>query len=531
METYFIGIDFGTTNTIISYLHNNNLEAFQYGGPDGQKYIPSFVAYDEDFIEIGFSARETAISQPEIECYANFKMRLPLFELEFRSLFQNGRTPSDVTKDYLNELLLSPDNEFSFAKQQGDIGGIVVSVPEIWQRDINNKGRENLQRIIQTELGFGDKFIQLVSEPVAAAAYYAWENQNRSIFSKKKPFSGNLLVCDMGGGTFDVSLCRIHEDCSIEVLYFDGEGDKGLESAGVAFDKKCVEAAYVKKHGKPINESSPEFNSLMRAFESRKISGHNKFTKKLQKYFQKIVSLLGGEALYNFGEGYNITYEEVEEAFEPVFQGIETVINRVKIYLENNNLDFDRLFLVGGFCQFYLVQKAIFQTLSIEDNDSRYDKSFNITNSAYAISYGACLIANKLMAPSEKFIYSLGIYINRHEAIATMRGIKTEVIEIPITLIQRNTSSAELLDPIFEEKVLVAHHPSFPVKIWIESQPDAERFTVVQDIHLPNFSESATYLVGMKVNLSQIAYLLIKEIESEEQVEYELGNIIAKSII
>lgn len=528
MKTYFIGIDFGTTNTIISYLRNNNLEAFQYGGPDGQKYIPSFVAYDEDFVEIGSSARETAASQPEIECYANFKMRLPLFEFEFRSLFQNGRTPSDVTKNYLNELLLSSDNDFSFTQQQGTIAGIVVSVPEIWQRDINNKGRENLQRIIQTELGFGDKLIQLVSEPVAAAAYYIWENQKRSIFSKKKPFSGNLLVCDMGGGTFDVSLCRINDGCSIEVLYFDGEGDKGLESAGVAFDKKCVEAAYMKKHGKPINELSAEFRILMRAFENRKISGHNKFTKKLQKYFQKIASLLGGEALYNFGDGYSITYEEVEQAFKPISEGIEVVINRVKLYLSDNNLDFDRLFFVGGFCQFYLVQKSIFQALSIEDNDSRHDKSFNITNSAYAISYGACLIANKLITPSEKFIHSLGIFINRQESIATMRGIKTETIEIPITLIPHNTSSEELLNPIFEEKALVAHHPRFPVKIWIQSPSNTEKFVVEQSVDLPNFSELARYRVGMKINLSQIAYLIIEEIESTERAEYELGNIISK---
>ena len=58
-----IGLDFGTTNSTISYLENEGIEAFQYGGPGGQRYIPSFVAYldeDEDELEVGTAARSSA---------------------------------------------------------------------------------------------------------------------------------------------------------------------------------------------------------------------------------------------------------------------------------------------------------------------------------------------------------------------------------------------------------------------------------------------------------------------------------------
>lgn len=44
----------------------------------------------------------------------------------------------------------------------------------------------------------------------------------------------------MGGGIFDVSLCWIYSNNKIEVFYFDGEGDKGLEFVGVVFDKNIV---------------------------------------------------------------------------------------------------------------------------------------------------------------------------------------------------------------------------------------------------------------------------------------------------
>lgn len=274
-----IGLDFGTTNSTISYLESESIEAFQYGGPGGQRYIPSFITYldeEEEELEVGSAARASATYRKDVESYANFKMYLPLPESEFSNHFKNNRTPISVTANYLKEILTSSENEYSFEEQEGKISKIVVSVPEIWHRDIKNTGRERLQKIIKESLGFGDKLVQLVSEPVAAAAYYVWKDKKRENVSEQKVFSGNLLVCDMGGGTFDVSLCRVSKDSSVEVLYFDGQGDKGLECAGVAFDRNCVKAAYFKKHGKHISESDPKFRTLLSAFEGLKIASHNR---------------------------------------------------------------------------------------------------------------------------------------------------------------------------------------------------------------------------------------------------------------
>jgi molecular chaperone DnaK len=527
MQGYKIGLDFGTTNSTISYLENDRLEAFQYGGPDGQKYIPSYVSYDNGLIEVGSSARETAAHQPNIESYGNFKMQLPLSESEFRNLFRNSRTPFNVTVDYLQEILISSENEFSFKQQQGEITGIVVSVPEIWQRDINNTGRENLQKLIAENLGFSEKLIQLVSEPVAAAAYYVWENQQRNKASENKLFSGNLLVCDMGGGTFDVSLCKISDGGEVEVLYFDGQGDRGLESAGVAFDRRCVQIAYEKKHDHPVDESTIEFKNLMRAFESRKISGHRRFTNKLKDYLQDREGLKNQD-LYAFGNEYTITNGEVEEAFAPISEGIHRVIERVKNWLQSNNQTFDRLFMVGGFCQFYLVQQSIFESLGITDQNPRYDTTFNIANSAYAISFGSCLIANNLVNPSEKFIHSIGIIVNKEVSLPSIRGLESRTDQLSVTLINGNTSLDQLSEPIFENRPLIAHHPTFPVPIWIMPESKGERYTIEQVIDLPNYSPEAKYRVGMRVNRSQIAYLIIEEVDSSIRVEYELGNIITK---
>ena len=333
----------------------------------------------------------------------------------------------------------------------------------------------------------------------------------------------------MGGGTFDVSLCRVYGDNKVEVLYFDGQGDKGLESAGVAFDRRCVQQAYTKKHSEQLKENAPEFVRLFREFETVKISSHAKITKKLINYL-KAPSDLAEQNVYIFSDGYSLTFGEVSEAFAPIAQGIQRVMQRVQNWLQQNGEDFHRLFLVGGFSQFHLVQKAITDTLGIGDNDARIDQSFNITNSAYAISYGACLIANGLVDPTEKYVHTLGIVINRETPVVTIRGVQLEIAEEEISLIRGGVSLDDLSQPQFYGQALIAWQESFPLPIWVEPQSRGKRYkkSLSEPVKLPKYSQAARYRVGMRVNHSQVAYLVIEEVTSLERVEYELGNIISK---
>ncbi len=523
MPTYKIGLDFGTTNSIISYLTpNGELEVFPYPPPDGQKYIPSFIAYESEGITIGNAARSTAAHDSSVETYGNFKMRLPLPESEFSKYFTHPRTPISVTVDYLRELLISVEKSYSFSREKGEITSIVVSVPEIWQRDIYNLGRERLQELIKKDLRLENQLIQLVSEPVAAAAYYAWETQRRARQKGSESFSGNLLVCDMGGGTFDVSLCRIYGDNKVEVLYFDGQGDQGLEFAGVAFDRRIIQQAYTKKYGKPLAENTSEFISLLQAFEKIKIDHHDRATKRLTNYLNAPEDKAQDEA-YKFNE-YTITLGEVNEAFTPITQGICDVIKKVKSYIQKERMEIDRIFMVGGFSQFILVQKAITDALGIGGNDPRLDKSFNITNSAYAISYGACLIANGLVDPTEKYVHTIGILL---ETINIHTG-KRERPEI--TLIEGGINLDTLAPPKFYPEPIVPVENRIAITLWVQllSKGNKHQESLPDMIELPNYSTNAKYHVGMKVDRSQIAYLLIQEARGGKVVEYQLGNVISK---
>ena len=207
-----------------------------------------------------------------------------------------------------------------------------------------------------------------------------------------------------------MSLCRIYGNNKIEVLYFDGEGDKGLESAGVAFDKNIVQIAYQKQFGEQIQENDSKFIRLLREFEKVKIASHVKATRRLINYLEAPEDKANDEA-YKFGEGYSVSLEEVQKAFTPIAQGIQKVMKRVIEQIKIQGYSIDRLFMVGGFSQFILVQEEIKNILGFERNDVRIEQNFNITNSAYAISYGACLIANGLVEPTEKYVHTLGIIL------------------------------------------------------------------------------------------------------------------------
>lgn len=533
-KPYNIGLDFGTTNSIISYLKNGTPTVFKYGAPGHQEeYIPSFIAYD-DVVEIGTTARNIATKNPKIDSYGNFKMQLPMKETEINHNFPSVHNPITITTDYLKELLLSPDNEYNFSQQKGEIAGIVVSVPEIWQRDIYNLGRERLQKIIE-DLQL--PLVRLISEPVAAAAYYAWLTQKQTSENQAQPFQGNLLVCDMGGGTFDVSLCHIYGENKVEVLYFDGEGDQGLESAGVAFDRRCVQIAYFKNKGNHLDENECKFIQLLRQFETEKIISHTKSTKSLNNVLKD--DSIATKDIYTFSFGddtLTLNGAEILEAFEPIKEGIEKVMQRVNNWLTQNNQTFDRVVLVGGFSRFILVQKAICDALNIQfslkkgEQDPRFDDSFNLTKSAYAISYGACLIANGIVDPTEKYIHTLGIYINRQVKVPTIRGIQIEIEEEKITLIQGGVSLDKLQQPNFHNQPLAAWQESFAVPIWVDPKTRGQIYKkyTPESVKLPNYSSDAKYRVGMRVDVSQVAYLVIEETNSKQRLEYKLGEIISQ---
>src|SRR5690606_40433923 len=107
--SYKIGLDFGTTNSTLSYIDNaGKLETFRYPGPAGTDYIPSCVAFSgkgkKHIIRIGREALRVA-GNTDVEFYKNMKMVLPRPQPEWQKLGWGGnKEPEFVITEYLKKI-------------------------------------------------------------------------------------------------------------------------------------------------------------------------------------------------------------------------------------------------------------------------------------------------------------------------------------------------------------------------------------------------------------------------------------------
>lgn len=401
-----IGIDFGTTYTKISYLDlDGKIQLFSYPAPPtGQTFIPSAMAYcqGDPIPLLGAAARMALAGQKrsKVSFHETFKMLLPTLDpREWEQAGWSGKhTPQKVTRDFFRLLLL--DADCSFKRGDRTIERMVVSVPEVWQRTKKNAGAGALRKIIGEELGMPLAFLK--SEPVCAAAYYA--HRTHQLNAETAPY--NLLVCDVGGGTFDVALCRV-ENQRVSVLYFDGNGLSGLGQAGSLFDHQAIQIAYEAVEHKPLNPDHEQYARLLQEFEQVKMASHDEAARLIERFHAK--SEMGDTVLYTFHAGdYELTLDQVKQAFEPVREGIETVLARVQAQARQLNQPVERLILIGGFARFPLVEAAIKKALAGQPS-LQIDASLNSDERFYAVSYGAALIANDKILPVEYYPHTLGV--------------------------------------------------------------------------------------------------------------------------
>jgi molecular chaperone DnaK len=475
MPSYKIGVNFGTANSVVSYLEDGKLQVLE--GGEG----------DEDI-----------------------KVQRLLQASAYLSKSKEKSTSVSVQVESLRELLLSKaTNRFSFSPQKGTIKSLVLSIPEAWYREIDSSARVSLGHSIARELEVEDDLVQLIREPVAAAAYWMW-----AMPSEKPRRHSNLLICDMGSSTFKVSLCRISMDNKVNVLYSDCQ-----ETAGFAFDRRCVEFAYAHKQRHPLTDDHPDFFRLMKDFEREKINTHEKATSRLMTYL-KAPEAMADYDLYCFGGGYAVKCCHVREAFAPIELKIKDAIQRLNAWMQTNQQAFDYLLLIGGFSRFMLAQQTILQALDIQDNDPRVYCSLDDNQKLWAISHGACLIANRLVDPLEKSTHTLGIVGEPLNAWA-----EREQRLIPV--VRSDTPLDDLSIARFPDNLwLTAFQEHLPtILLWIASETEGQfcREVSLDGLLLPNYSPENHWRVGMRLNPSGELYLVIEDEKENPPVEYNLG--------
>ncbi len=442
-----IGIDFGTTNSIISFFDDNK-KAYDFikFGNQTLDFFPTMIAYKKaaptDVI-IGEAAKLKQFSA-DYDIYNLFK-----FLLGEQANYTNGRakSPLEVTKDFFKKIISETE-----CIRQTDITNIVLTVPDIWKNDDKNKiAVDNLINIF-SELGF-DTQAQIIfeSEPVAATAYYCKEICNGA-------YRGYCLVIDYGGGTLDLTLCKVGEDNQITVLRRCGDGgSNGYGCAGVAFDR-ALTRRIIKKYdldAEKYKDSSPFFVALCNDVENNKIACCETTRKVLNKYYSNYdtftrQSYTDGVAFTvtdsrNFGADYEVLASDIAETFEEVnadalTEALDTMKNYcTELGVDINSQDSFRVLTVGGFSNLYCVEHICRESFDSSSGliDSRFDTEMRKGNrTATAIANGAAIISNNQATVYYNSQTDIGFYYykscERYEALLIKRDSPLDDYKEPV---------------------------------------------------------------------------------------------------
>lgn len=414
-----IGIDLGTTYSCVSYFYNNKV--FTIPDKNGAKTQASYVYFDKSGgCSSGNIAKEYAVHDPQ-NCVFNSKRLLNKLygdpELMKEQQYLSFHLTKDSSSNHVKikipnrENLISPEEVSSkilcLMKSIAEnelklpIKNAVVTVPAYF-----NDG----QRKATKEAGklAGLNILRLVNEPTAAALAYGIEclNENEQKY---------VLIYDLGGGTFDISLLKISQSI-YKVVAINGDCHLGGED----FDNLLV--SYIEQKFRQ-KTGCHNLMSDVRAVKKLK-KDCEKLKIQLSQSFEVIYTLESNESKEPFN--IHITRTDLETLCMPLIQKTMNLVTETLEEAKINKNSIDSIVMIGGSTRMPL----IYSTLKNYFNKNPY----NSINPDEAVAYGAAVVAAKHQKGSAEKFADLSL----HDVVPLTIGIKGKGEEL-IKKIKRNT--------------------------------------------------------------------------------------------
>ena len=420
-----IGIDFGSTfSSFASYdKHNDRFERLTDALGNG--YIPSVACMHHSGRRLLFGRQvQTALAnKPWLQTYRGFKMLLHVAKPEdYRKHGYIQQTPTEVATQFLESYLIQVANKI----HADQFDNAVICVPEHWiKRSDQMSGRSillNICRGIQNKGMPLLKNIRVVSEPVAATAYFA-HNYKRT--HGGKPFEGDVLIVDYGGGTLDITLTTVtvRKDAEndgtmeIDVGYRTGCGQNSenkIGDAGLAYMEGVTREA-LKNAGIKNPQIDGKFMQAKDMLEEALMLRVPEIQDWIEQQFKLDIRDIGSNSEVflevDYGaESIEITYGMLYNVFQKIIQPVlERYLNEIREYLKTRKTPY-KVAVVGGFGEFPLVQYAIRDFLDATDGEM----DFALEAEGWrrdAVSYGAALIAAGQIHVQPRSPYGIGLRI------------------------------------------------------------------------------------------------------------------------
>jgi len=316
------GIDLGTTFSALAILN-------KIGRPEvvpnseGERLTPSVVYFDDDqdaTVRVGIEALNCRQLNPD---RAVRWIKRHMGDSQWRKTIGNRVwTPEEISSLILKKL--KQDAEMIYP----GIESVVISVPAHFD-EVRRKATMDAGALA------GLNVIGIVNEPVAAALYYATTHD----------VNGRVLVYDLGGGTFDVTIMDVSGQ---NITIVCSQGDHAL--GGMDFDRKILhifEKAYQEQTGQPLITNPQEQAQYEDEAEDVKKTLSRRPSAK------KILYGKGGSARVE------ITQQQFEEAAEPLVGRTEMLIDVSLQEVGCSAQEIDQVLLVGGSTRIPLVQQRL----------------------------------------------------------------------------------------------------------------------------------------------------------------------------
>jgi L1 cell adhesion molecule like protein len=371
-----VGIDLGTTYSCVGVFREDRCEII--ANDQGNRTTPSFVAFTDTERLIGDAAKNQVAMNPHNTVFdakrligrkfSDAEVQADMKHFPFKIIDRAGKPVIEVefkgekkvfTPEEISSMVLTKMRETAESYLGGTVNNAVITVPAYFN---------DSQRQATKDAGLiaGLNVLRIINEPTAAAIAYGLD--------KKVEGERNVLIFDLGGGTFDVSLLTIEEGI-FEVKSTAGDTHLGGED----FDNRLVNHfvnEFKRKHKKDLSTNARALRRLRTACERAKRTLSSSAQTSIE-----IDSLFEGIDFYT-----SITRARFEELCQDLFRSTLQPVDRVLTDAKIDKSQVHEIVLVGGSTRIPRIQKLITDYF----NGKEPNKSINPDE---AVAYGAAVQA------------------------------------------------------------------------------------------------------------------------------------------
>nr|WP_263313132.1 molecular chaperone DnaK [Mammaliicoccus sp. Marseille-Q6498] len=384
-----IGIDLGTTNSVVSVLEGGEPKVIQ--NPEGNRTTPSVVAFKDGETQVGEVAKRQAVTNPNTIQSVKRHMGTDYKE----KVEDKEYTPQEISAMILQNLKSTAE---SYLGEK--VTKAVVTVPAYFN-DAERQATKDAGKIAGLEVE------RIINEPTAAALAYGLDKTDKD---------QKVLVFDLGGGTFDVSILELG-DGVFEVLATAGDNKLGGDDFDEVIINYLVEE-FKKENGIDLSQDKMALQRLKDAAEKAKkdLSGVSSTQISLPFISGGANGPLHLENTLSRAKFESLTSGLVERTMGPTRQAMKDA--------GLSNSDIDEVILVGGSTRIPAVQDAIKKEIGKEPNKG--------VNPDEVVAMGAAIQGGVITGDVKDVVLldvtplSLGI--------ETMGGVSTVLIERNTTI-------------------------------------------------------------------------------------------------